>query len=81
MAKKIVAKEEILIAEPIIDPIKPVKVKKIKKLGLDIPPVVMESVVINDVIVKPKRVLSPEQLEKMKLGRILAQEARKKLSK
>ena len=80
MAKKII-KETVI--EPVVEilPVKPIKLKKIKKLGLDIPPVVMESVVINDVIVKPKRVLSPEQLEKMKLGRILAQEARKKLSK
>jgi len=79
MAKKII-KETVI--EPVVEilPVKPIKVKKIKKLGLDIPPVVMESVVINDLLIKPKRVLSPEQLEKMKMGRIKALEA-KKLSK
>ena len=79
MAKKIIKET---IVEPVVEilPIKPIKVKKIKKLGLDIQPVVMESVVINDLLIKPKRVLSPEQLEKMKMGRIKALEA-KKLSK
>ena len=79
MAKKLIKET---VVEPIVEvvPIKPIKAKKIKKLGLDIPPVVMESVVINDVVTKPKRVLSPEQLEKMKMGRIKALEA-KKLSK
>ena len=78
MAKKIILP---IISEPVIvEPIKPIKVKKIKKLGVDNPPVVMESVVINDLLIKPKRVLSPEQLEKMKLGRIKTLEA-KKLSK
>ena len=79
MAKKII-KETVI--EPVVEilPVKPIKLKKIKKLGLDIPPVVMESVVINDLLIKPKRVLSPEQLEKMKMGRIKALEA-KKLSK
>ena len=78
MAKKI---KETIVEPVIVETIKPIKAKKIKNLGVEIPKVIMESVVINDVIVKPKRVLSPEQLEKMKLGRILAQEARKKLSK
>ena len=78
MAKKIIKET---VAEPVIvEPIKPIKVKKIKKLGLDIPPVVLEAIVINDLLIKPKRVLSPEQLEKMKMGRIKALEA-KKLSK
>ena len=76
MAKKIVAKEEILIAEPIIDPIKPVKVKKIKKLGLVVPEIVMQAVEIKDVPIKPKRILSPEQLLKMKEGKLKAQQAR-----
>ena len=80
MAKKII-KETVI--EPVVEilPVKPIKVKKIKNLGVEIPKVVMEAVVINDLLIKPKRVLSPEQLEKMKIGRILAQEARKKASK
>ena len=79
MAKKII-KETVI--EPVVEilPVKPIKAKKIKKLGVEIQPVAMESVVINDVIVKPKRILSPEQLEKMKIGRIKALEA-KKISK
>jgi len=76
MAKKLIKES---IPEPIIDPIKPIKVKKIKNLGVEIPKVVMESVVIKDLPIKPKRVLSPEQLEKMKIGRIKAMET--KLSK
>ena len=76
MAKKVLAVVE-SIPEPIIDPIKPIKVKKIKNLGVEVPKVLMESVVINDVLIKPKRVLSPEQLEKMKLGRIKALELKK----
>jgi len=79
MAKKLIKET---VVEPIVEvvPIKPIKAKKIKNLGLDIPPVVMESVVINDVIEKPKRILSDEQKLKMKLGRMKSLEA-KKLSK
>jgi len=79
MAKKII-KERIVELVVEILPVKQIKVKKIKKLGLDIPPVV-EAIVINDVVTKPKRVLSPEQLEKMKLGRMKSLETRKKASK
>ena len=74
MAKKIIKES---IPEPIIDPVKPIKIKKIKKLGIEIPPVVMESIVINDVLIKPKRILSDEQKEKMRLGRIKSLEAKK----
>jgi len=74
MATKIIKET---IPEPIIDPVKPIKIKKIKKLGIEIPPVVMESIVINDVLIKPKRVLSDEQKLKMKLGRIKALEEKK----
>ena len=40
MAKKLIKET---VVEPIVEvvPIKPIKAKKIKKLGLDIPPVVM----------------------------------------
>jgi len=80
MTKKLIKET---VVEPVVEilPIKQIKVKKIKNLGVEIPKVVMEAVVINDELIKPKRVLSPEQLEKMKIGRTLAQEARKKLSK
>ena len=74
MAKKIIKES---IPEPIIDPVKPIKIKKIKKLGIEIPLVVMESIVINDVLIKPKRILSDEQKEKMRLGRIKSLEAKK----
>ena len=75
MAKKIILP---IVAEPVIvEPIKPIKVKKIKKLGVEIPPVVMESIVINDVVTKPKRILSDEQKLKMKLGRMKALEEKK----
>jgi len=79
MAKKIIKET---VVEPVVEmlPIKPIKVKKIKNLGVEIPKVVMEAVEINDVIEKPKRILSDEQKEKMKLGRMKALEA-KKLSK
>ena len=76
MAKKILSVVE-SISEPIIDPVKSIKVKKIKKLGVEIQPVVLETIVINDVLIKPKRILSDEQKEKMKIGRIKALEAKK----
>jgi len=75
MAKKIVAVVE-TVQEPIIDPIKPVKVKKIKKLCVEVPEIVMQVVEIKDVPIKPKRTLLPEQLLKMKEGKLKAQEAR-----
>ena len=74
MAKKIIKES---IPEPIIDPIKPIKVKKIKNLGVEVPKVLMESVVINDVLIKPKRILSDEQKLKMKLGRMKSLEEKK----
>ena len=76
MTKKII-KETVI--EPVVEilPVKPIKAKKIKNLGVDIPPVVMESIVINDVVTKPKRILSDEQKLKMKLGRIKSLEAKK----
>ena len=76
MAKKLIKET---VVEPVVEilPIKPIKVKKIKKLDLDIPPVVMESVVINDVVTKPKRILSDAQKELMRLGRIKSLEAKK----
>jgi len=76
MAKKILSVVE-SISEPIIDPVKSIKVKKIKKLGVEIQPVVLEAIVINDVLIKPKRILSDEQKEKMKIGRIKALELKK----
>ena len=76
MAKKILSVVE-SISEPIIDPVKSIKVKKIKKLGVEIQPVVLEAIVINDVLIKPKRILSDEQKEKMRLGRIKSLEAKK----
>jgi len=79
MAKKIIKET---VVEPVVEilPIKPIKTKKIKNLGIDIPPIVMEAVVINDVVTKPKRILSDAQKELMKIGRIKALE-QKKLSK
>jgi len=79
MAKKIIKET---VVEPIVEilPIKLIKVKKIKNLGVEIPKVVSQSVVIKDIVEKPKRILSDEQIEKMKLGRIKELEA-KKLSK
>jgi len=75
MAKKIILP---IVAEPVIvEQIKPIKIKKIKKVGVEIPPVVMEAIVINDVVTKPKRILSDEQKLKMKLGRIKSLEAKK----
>jgi len=76
MAKKII-KETVI--EPVVEilPVKSIKVKKIKKLGVEIPPVVMESIVINDVVTKPKRILSDAQKELMRLGRIKSLEAKK----
>jgi len=67
-----------IIKEPIVEPvveilqIKQIKVKKVKKLGIDIPPLVVESVVIKDIVSKPKSVMSVEQKEKMKMGRMKA---------
>jgi len=75
MAKKII--KETVAETIIVETIKPIKVKKIKKLGVEIPPVVMESIVINDVVTKPKRILSDAQKELMRLGRIKSLEAKK----
>ena len=74
MTKKLIKET---VVEPVVEilPIKQIKVKKIKNLGVEIPKVVMEAVEINDVIEKPKRILSDEQKEKMKLGRMKALEA------
>ena len=76
MAKKII-KETVI--EPVVEilPVKPIKVKKIKNLGVEIPKVVLESIVINDVVTKPKRILSDQQKLKMKLGRMKSLEAKK----
>jgi hypothetical protein len=77
MANKKIIKETVIEQVVEILPVKPIKVKKIKKLGVDIPAVIIEPVIIKDLHIKPKRVLSPEQLEKMRLGRIKSLEAKK----
>jgi len=71
MAKTIIKEP---IVEPVVEilPIKQIKVKKVKKSGIDIPPLVVESVVIKHIVSKPKRVMSVEQKEKMKMGRMKA---------
>jgi hypothetical protein len=72
MPKKIVAVEPVVIVEPIIDPIKPIKVKKIKKLTVDIPPIIepVKELELSKKTGKVKRVLSAVQLEALRLGRL-----------
>ena len=79
MVKKIAVLESIVIVEPIVDPIKPVKVKKIKKLAVEVPPVIIEPVKEVEISLKtgkPKRILSEAQKQALMKGRILAQEAK-----
>jgi len=59
MAKKLIKET---IVEPVVEiiPVKPIKVKNIKNLGVEIPKFLMESIVINDEVTKPKRILSDE---------------------
>jgi len=79
MAKKIAVLESIVIVDPIVDPIKPIKVKKIKKLAVEVPPVIIEPVKEVEISLKtgkPKRIMSEAQKESLRLGRILAMEAK-----
>jgi len=79
MAKKIAVLESVVIVDPIIDPIKPIKVKKIKKLAIEIPPVIIEPVKEVEISLKtgkPKRIMSELQKQALMKGRILAMEAK-----
>jgi len=79
MAKKIAVLESVVIVDPIVDPIKPVKVKKIKKLAVEVPPVIIEpvkEVEISSKTGKPKRIMSELQKQALMKGRILAMEAK-----
>jgi len=79
MPKKIAVLESIVIVEPIVDPIKPIKVKKIKKLAVEIPPVIIEPVKEVEISLKtgkPKRIMSEAQKESLRLGRIKAMDAK-----
>jgi len=79
MAKKIAVLESVVIVEPIIDPIKPIKIKKIKKLAVDVPPVIIEpvkEVELSKKTGKPKRIMSEAQKESLRLGRIKSMAAK-----
>jgi len=66
MAKKIIIKEPKIVEQIIeIPPIKPIK---IKKLGVEVPPVIIEPVIVKEIEIsaktgKPKRVMSGKQLQ------------------
>jgi len=79
MAKKNAVLESVVIVDPIVDPIKPIKIKKIKKIAIDVPPVIIEpvkEVEISSKTGKPKRIMSEAQKESLRLGRIKAMEAK-----
>jgi len=79
MAKKIAVVESIVIVEPIIDPIKQIKIKKIKKLAVEVPHVIIEpvkEVEISSKTGKPKRIMSEAQKEALMKGRIKAMESK-----
>jgi len=79
MAKKNAVLESVVIVDPIVDPIKPIKIKKIKKIAIDVPPVIIEpvkEVEISSKTGKPKRIMSELQKQALMKGRILAMEAK-----
>jgi len=79
MPNKIAVLESIVIVEPIVDPIKPIKVKKIKKLLVEVPHVIIEpvkEVELSKKTGKVKRIMSEAQKQALMKGRILAQEVK-----